>query len=157
MSDRFSTSLEFGGPLPAALLPELSELLTEGYMDWNTAEEADAWSAQLEVWAAAGQPGEVTDPEGSYETFSAIREWCREHQLSYRWMQEGKYEYDGELEVWSPEMTDGPRAISCLQDGEAVVSVASLKDALDKGKALADLVNELSVYLLKVPALALTA
>ena len=139
MSDRFATTLTFGGVVQRADLDRLVELSAD---------------ADYEPVFRDGETVEVYDGQGSYETFGELRQWLRAHNLPYRWQEEAKYEYDGIVEVWFPGM-EHPREQTSTADGSAVVQVDGLKHWLDKGRTLADVVAEFEPFLRELPPLRL--
>jgi hypothetical protein len=154
MSDRFPTQVNFGGTLHRRHLLDLAQECSEGLVDWTTSKDEYGWSDVLEETAQDASAGEVTDPEGSYGEFDILCAWLTEHDLAWRWQQDAKYEFDGEVTVWFPGMAK-PETTSGTQDGTATLSISELRTYQAEDWTLGRVLAKYAVFERKIPPLVL--
>jgi hypothetical protein len=154
MSDRFPVQVTFGGTLHRRHLADLANHCTEGYVDWNSAEDTAGWIDVLEECGEDALTAQVTDPEGSYDEFGPLCDWLTAHGLPWRWSEDAKYEYDGEVHVWFPGM-DSYAMTTGTQDGEATISLRELREYQADDWTLGRVLAKYAVFERRIPPLVL--
>ena len=74
-------------------------------------------------------PLRLSSIEADYGQFPDLEEFCRQHDLTYHYQCEAKYEYDGSFGWWTPGMKS-PNSTTATQGGDATIKLDDILSVL---------------------------
>jgi hypothetical protein len=139
MSDRMPAEIWLGGKCPRSALEEAP---FDGlFTDWEDL-PIDA-SSEETILAARNDDGHLhfADTEACYGEFPELESWAREHKIPFRRHHTAKYEHDGEIVFFRPDVPrkrDQSTWVWALQDGTPVVPSEAVQKVVTKMQVLVD-------------------
>src|SRR5438876_693106 len=112
MPDCIPATIQIGGKLRRSKLEAFEELLPAAH---NLDE------IPLGEVAVYGEDGDA-----SWGKFEELEAFCRENKLTYRRTTDARYEYNGEIVFWKPDLKD-PIFEMATQDGKPYMTLERLK------------------------------
>ncbi len=160
MADRFATDVEIGGVIPRSLIPDLINAIQSAGLDleWNDGTPSEqALRQELE-----GCDGKATLHVNATELaggdINPLDEFCVANGIPFTKRVDGKYDYNGEIHWWHP----GLSRIQTWSDtdkeaSKVMLGLASLKEVLQAGKTLEQVVQQLEKVAPQVPNVQIAA
>ena len=130
MSEHMSAEIWIGGPIPAALVPELcAEIGGEvAALDWGEVSFSPDTAAEL-LAALRNDLGvpllHLHDDQARWGQFEGLETFLQKHGIPFRRRSEGKWEYDPELIEFRPNV--GMVRYMTNNTGEPVVCIRELQ------------------------------
>ena len=166
MGEYFPGAIELGGNIPAEMLDQLAEVISEQGCYLDDGSEAELTPAEaLQLLHKADKEKTVlklADYQASWGEFDDLEAFCNEHGIDYDRTSDAHYEYNGEMicsrgtndRIWFLADQEGQPAIH-LTDIQAVLDDKISDIAkLDKITKLVDPVPDLTPINIVVPGAA---
>ena len=120
MSEPIGISITVGGELPASLLEQLLNAAE------NQIEDISKGPTSMKDLRAANEKTLKWQGLANYGDVSDLMTFCQEHNLSFLYHCEGKYEYSAEVSFWVPGM-ENTRSVSSDQSGNWMASIDDIR------------------------------
>ena len=148
MADYMAAHIEIGGKLARCKLTELLSLIHE-----LSAEDYGSSSPNreyLQICADENKPLALYDDQARYGEFPELEQFCIANKLTFNKKSSPKYEYEGQIKLFSPD--SGEQVIGATDDGEPYLKLSELKDYLEMGLTLQEVIAKVAEYNGNVPA-----
>ncbi len=148
MADYMAAHIEIGGKLVRCKLKELVSLIEElSAEDYGSSPPNQEY---LQTCADENKPLALYDDQARYGEFPELEEFCIANKLTFNRKSSPKYEYEGQIKVFSPD--SGEQVIGATDDGEPYLKLSELKDYQEKGLTLQEVIAKIAEYDGNVPS-----
>jgi hypothetical protein len=138
MGERYSATIEIGGKIKRALLPELVAACESDGVSSETT-QAEVGEEDFVNAAKAGETIQLFDHQASYGQFTDLESWCQKNGVTYQRVSSPHYDIDGETAFWKPGMAD-PTEVSSTGAGYPYVTLNDLIEIHKAGTIFIDAV-----------------